>query len=689
MPLTQNGASGTTQLAIVPQGGDGKPGCNLTGSTTLGVSVSTSNGTVATVSPPSVTFTSCGDVRTLTVTPLAAGSATISLTQTSNTTEGTFNLAPATFTVNVAPPPNTPPVVTVAGVTIGAEYAKGAVPAATCNVTDAEDGNASFAAVVGQVTGPHAADGLGQQTATCSYTDAGGATAVSSVTYVVVDPSGPTIDKVVTGTLGNNDWYTSDVGLTWLVADPESPGSVVETGCVDQGITADQGATTYTCSATSAGGAAGPISVVIKRDATNPTIGGSSSFAPNAHGWSKTDVLVSFACDDALSGVASCTSPVTLSSDGDGLSVTGTAVDNAGNSAGATVSGIRLDKTPPTVSGATSPSANAAGWHRSDVTVSFTCDDALAGIDTCSPDATLTGEGANLSATGSAVDKAGNTASTTVAGIKIDRTVPTIGGAATPAPNANGWNRTDVTVTFTCGDALSGVASCSPPATLSTEGTGLSATGTAVDNADNLATRTVGGLKLDKTDPTFAWNGGPTAGASYDYGFVPGAPTCTASDALSGPDGCSVAGYGAGVGEHTMTATAHDEASNTATGTRTYTVLAWTLSGFFQPVDMGGVQNTVKNGSTVPLKFRIHAGSTELTDTAAVKSLTYAQTACDVTATTDEIETVATGGTSLRYDATGGHYVYNWKTPATAGRCYRVTMLTQDGSSLVAYFKLK
>ena len=142
------------------------------------------------------------------------------------------------------------------------------------------------------------------------------------MTYVVVDPSGPTIDKVVTGTLGNNDWYTSDVGLTWLVADPESPGSVVETGCVDQGITADQGATTYTCSATSAGGAAGPISVVIKRDATNPTIGGSSSFAPNAHGWSKTDVLVSFACDDALSGVASCTSPVTLSSDGDGLSVT-------------------------------------------------------------------------------------------------------------------------------------------------------------------------------------------------------------------------------------------------------------------------------------------------------------------------------------------------------------------------------
>jgi hypothetical protein len=62
---------------------------------------------------------------------------------------------------------------------------------------------------------------------------------------------------------------------------------------------------------------------------------------------------------------------------------------------------------------------------------------------------------------------------------------------------------------------------------------------------------------------------------------------------------------------------------------------------------------------------------------------------CDATATTDDIETVATGGTVLRYDTVAGQFVYNWKTPTTAGKCYRVTMTTQDGSSLVAYFKLK
>jgi hypothetical protein len=124
----------------------------------------------------------------------------------------------------------------------------------------------------------------------------------------------------------------------------------------------------------------------------------------------------------------------------------------------------------------------------------------------------------------------------------------------------------------------------------------------------------------------------------------------------------------------------------------TLSVYAWTLKGFYQPVDMSGatlVYNTVKNGSTVPLKFEMFAGSTELTDVANVKSLTYAQTSCAATAITDDIETLATGGTVLRYDSTGGQFIYNWKTPALAGKCYRVTMLAQDGSSLAAYFKMK
>jgi len=62
---------------------------------------------------------------------------------------------------------------------------------------------------------------------------------------------------------------------------------------------------------------------------------------------------------------------------------------------------------------------------------------------------------------------------------------------------------------------------------------------------------------------------------------------------------------------------------------------------------------------------------------------------CTGNSTEDEIEITATGGTSLRYDMTEGQYLFNWKTPNKAGKCYRVTMTAQDGSKLKAFFKLR
>jgi len=502
MPLTQGGVSGTTQLAVVPRNGDGKNGCNLTGGSTLGLSVGSSNSAVATVSPTSLAFTSCGDVKTLTVTPQGLGSATITVAQTSNNTGATFNLAPATFTVNVSPPPNTPPVISVIGVSVGATYSKGSVPAATCQVSDDEDGNSSFAATLSPVSGPNAGDGIGQQTASCSYTDAGGITAAVSVTYVIVDPSPPSIAANVSGTLGDNGWYTSNVSLAWLVSEGESPGSLVKSGCVDASVSSDQGPTSYSCAATSAGGSADQVSVVIKRDASAPTINGSSNFAPNANGWSNANVIVSYTCEDALSGLASCSSPETIADEGDALSATGTAIDSAGNTASTTVGGIKIDKTAPTISGSASPAANVQGWNNTNVVVSFSCDDELSGLASCTPDQTLSSEGSALSASGTAVDKAGNSSTATVSGIKIDKTAPTISASRLPAPNANGWNNTDVTVSFDCADGLSGIASCAPNQTFSAEGAGFSATGAALDRADNSATTTLGGIKIDKTAPS-------------------------------------------------------------------------------------------------------------------------------------------------------------------------------------------
>ena len=206
MALNVGGGTGSTTLVVVTRNDDGKNGCNLTGSTTLGVSVSSSNTGVATVSPASLTFGSCGDVKTITVTPVAAGTANVTLSQTSNTTGGTFNLAPASFTVTVAPPPNTAPVVQVTGVTHGSSYDHGSVPVAGCLVSDVEDGltNSTSAATptLSPFSGPYAADGIGAQTAQCSYTDGGGLTQTVQATYTVVDPSGPQVTPSVVGTLG-------------------------------------------------------------------------------------------------------------------------------------------------------------------------------------------------------------------------------------------------------------------------------------------------------------------------------------------------------------------------------------------------------------------------------------------------------------------------------------------------------
>jgi len=107
-------------------------------------------------------------------------------------------------------------------------------------------------------------------------TESGGEGEIRLTQFNVVsnDTTAPVITYVLDPTLpdGSADWYKSNVSLTWTVSEPETPASLVKTGCVDQLINADQVATEYSCSATSDGGSAGPVNVSIKRDATLPVV---------------------------------------------------------------------------------------------------------------------------------------------------------------------------------------------------------------------------------------------------------------------------------------------------------------------------------------------------------------------------------------------------------------------------------
>ncbi len=85
--------------------------------------------------------------------------------------------------------------------------------------------------------------------------------------------------------------------------------------------------------------------------------------------------------------------------------------------------------------------------------------------------------------------------------VAIDNTPPSISYTSNPLANNNGWNNTNVTVTFTCNDSQSGVDTCSSPVTFLNEGSGQSAVGTAVDKAGNSATASVSNVNIDKTAP--------------------------------------------------------------------------------------------------------------------------------------------------------------------------------------------
>jgi hypothetical protein len=193
--------------------------------------------------------------------------------------------------------------------------------------------------------------------------------------------------------------------------------------------------------------------------------------------------------DDQGSGVAGVTAPVSVSVETAGTTVTGTARDTAGNTGTDAVT-VKLDRTAPTVTGTVVSGARGAnGWYVGPVTVRFTCSDALSGIAVCPDDVILTTAGASNSVTGTAVDRAGNTASATVGGIAIDQDGPALTTADVNVQRGIYQLGAVPAATCTARDAGSGVASCTVAVSGGPVGT-WTWTATATDKAGNRSTAT-------------------------------------------------------------------------------------------------------------------------------------------------------------------------------------------------------
>jgi hypothetical protein len=351
-------------------------------------------------------------------------------------------------------------------------------------------------------------------------------------------------------------------------------------------------------------------------DETLPTILGAPDRAANAFSWYNAPVVVTFTCKDPnptngtagqQSGVASCTSPVTLSGEGTNQSVPGNVSDVAGNSAITTVSGINIDMTPPTIIGGPDRPANTNNWYSAPVTVSFVCADPnplhgpagqQSAIASCTAPVSLS-EGANESVPGTASDKAGNSAGSAVTGINIDQTPPTITANSTYTPGT--WTNQSVVVTFTCTDNLSGAVVAGSPNPIIT---GIPTVGSTLTYAQPNALTSVATITLAANTASTTLNAScqdlagnsappasfgpiqidttpPTVTATANLNSPPGSPytagtwtnqsvvvSFACSDALSGVKPGSITGNTnfASQGVYTTNGTCQDLAGNTGNG---------------------------------------------------------------------------------------------------------------------------
>jgi hypothetical protein len=180
------------------------------------------------------------------------------------------------------------------------------------------------------------------------------------------------------------------------------------------------------------------------------------------------------------------------------------------------------DTEPPNTSAQISAAPNAAEWNNTNVIVTFQATDNLNGtgvkeinitlsgaqsgivaVNGNSASAAITTEG-TTSLTFYSTDNAGNQEEAKQLTIHIDKTLPIASTTTSPGPNGNGWNNSNVTVSFAGIDSLSGIDSCTSPIAFNQEGVVQAIGGTCTDKAGNVSAPTSAIVSIDKTPPVIS-----------------------------------------------------------------------------------------------------------------------------------------------------------------------------------------
>jgi hypothetical protein len=393
-----------------------------------------------------------------------------------------------------------------------------------------------------------------------------------SARIALADDTPPVVSDTIDGINGTNGWYRGSTGgnfivVHWLVSDPDSP-VLSTTGCEPAvQINGPTTGTTRTCSATSQGGTTTVTTKLLKIDATAPDATASPNRSPNGAGWFNSPLSITWSATDATSGVASCRTALAYNGpDTTGTTESGTCTDNAGNSSSDSYV-VKYDTAPPTTTASPSRSPNAAGWFNSPLSVSWSGSDATSGIASCRSTLAYNGpDTTGSSQSGTCTDNAGNSSSDTYV-VKYDSVAPATTASPSRAPNAAGWYRTPVSISWGGTDGTSGIASCRSTLNYSSpDTTGTTETGTCTDNAGNSSSDSYV-VKYDSTPPATQATSSPAANANGWF-KAPLFVNWGASDATSGVDTCtpSLAYSGPDTAGALETGTCTDKAGNSSSG---------------------------------------------------------------------------------------------------------------------------
>ena len=324
-------------------------------------------------------------------------------------------------------------------------------------------------------------------------TTAAGATEPVKAVTIKVDKTAPDTTAVLSGTMGNNDWYRSNVGASFTVV--EAASGLAGTDCqVDNpgslsyctmGVNQSQEGSfiLYYRSRDNAGLVEDLKQISFKIDKTAPVSTLSLAGTQGLNGWYSSNVVVTIASSDNLSGVLrtefsldngaswnAYSAPLTVAAEGT-MTISYRAVDVAGNGETARTEAVKIDRTPPVTAAALSGAAGQNGWYVSDVQVTLTpSDGAGSGVArteysldngaTWTPSAgtiVLAAEGISRLQFRS-IDNAGLMEAAKTVDIRIDKTAPLTTAALAGTAGDNGWYRSSVQVTLSATDAASGVA---------------------------------------------------------------------------------------------------------------------------------------------------------------------------------------------------------------------------------------